>query len=169
MTKLLLSVTLLLPIFSYSQTTDRNVVSSAGSYVVDAESGISFSQTIGENIVFTSQNPSFTFTQGFQQPDVDWNASIETQFANQFESSVWPNPFENQLSLAIKSSRNTNLVVSFSDLAGRKISSDQAIQVSSTLTTWNIAVENLAAGIYLIQIRNNQGELITTHRVNKSH
>ncbi len=169
MTKLLLSLTVFLPLVGFSQSIERSVIAASGSVISENTSGISFSQTIGEPVVLTQQVPSVIFTQGFQQPDADMITSVISPSTGQFETAVWPNPFEDQLALSIKSSRNANLNVSFCDLAGRKISADQLIQVSSTSSTWNIAVENLAAGIYLIQIRNTQGELIATHRVSKSH
>lgn len=169
MTKPLLSLFFVLPFGLSAQTLDRSVIASAGSVTSDASSGLSLSATIGESIILTQATPSLILTQGFQQPDPEIINSIDETSDVHFESGAWPNPFSDQLNIWMKRTHPADLVLSFCDMTGRKIAADQKVQVSESASSWTISTNGLAAGVYLLQIRNAKGELITVHRLSKSH
>ena len=152
-----------------AQTLDRQVLANAGMYSVDAGSGMSFSSTIGETMVRLEEAPSFAMTQGFQQPDLEIITGITNPTIAGFNASAWPNPFEDHINLLISQVKGSDLIVSFSDMAGRKILADQTISAGEGSSNWTITPAGFAAGVYLIKIQTQNGDCSTVLRVTKSH
>lgn len=73
---------------------------------------------------------------------------------------VFPNPMYNEVNLAFESNETFTAQVVVSDLMGRRISS-KMIDILNGANQVNVDVNNLARGIYLIQLRNSNGILFT--------
>jgi hypothetical protein len=83
---------------------------------------------------------------------------IDENVVNQF--SVYPNPANDQITIAGLKNGMENTMISLLDISGRQVIPTQQINANGTLE-----VSQLTSGIYFVQLRTQTGELIGTQRV----
>jgi hypothetical protein len=81
------------------------------------------------------------------------------------EIKIYPNPSDGLFNIQINNAAQTNLKFTVTDLAGKVIIQQQAIQASAGLYQETIHLEGAAKGIYLLHISN--GDYQTTLRICK--
>ena len=165
----LLTITCLIPVGLAAQSLDRTVLSNGGNFQTDPQNTLTLSSTIGEPVVMTQTATTLLLTQGFQQPDAEIVTSVAVTANGNLESGVWPNPFENQLNIWFNSGKSRDLIISLTDMAGRKVLADREINVTQGSSSCTIQLSGFAAGIYLLRIQGANEELTAVHRISKSH
>ena len=131
----------------------QQVVSSAGSTMVNASGSISF--TIGEGISQTISKGDNTLTQGFHQTTLSVS-SINKIKDLDFIISVFPNPTHNWVSLKIGKENVAGLKIYLFNIDGKLIS-QKNIESNDT----NVPFQNLNEGVYLLKISDGLHELKT--------
>lgn len=151
-----------------SQSLDRSVVSSGGSYT--QATGINLSATVGEVAVTTLTGASSILTQGFQQPDGLF-VGIVNPVSGFVSSIAYPNPVASILTLELSSSKNEDLLITCHDLLGRTVLPvlTQSL-VSGETIRLSMDVHQLIPAMYFIRIvRKNEQNALETIRIIKSH
>ncbi len=147
---------------AFSQSIDRQVISSTGGY---SEAGnISVSYTVGEPMVETFEAGTIVLTQGFQQPDAspvgmeDINSGISIL--------AYPNPTEGEIILDFTTTREMELSIGLMDVLGKQVSVTENISVS-TGTKHLMDLSALASGNYFIVLKSADGTMNTNIKVQK--
>ncbi len=155
----------LLPCLLSAQTIERNVISSGGTATVTG-TGMQVSQTIGEPMVKGFYPGSLIVTEGFQQSSPVM-VSAEESLENTAAFTVYPNPVGDLLNVRIESTKALNLELSFTDIQGRStILPSTQVAVNGSVTQ-SIDCAAVAAGTYLLMIRDTKTGSVQTLQVRK--
>ncbi len=99
----------------------------------------------------------------FYYEDYDDGLSNKDVFLNK-DFAVYPNPFTNNISLEYKGTEQKNVSVSLADITGRTVfQSSINLQSGSN----NIAVPELSAGTYILQVQGKTGKLYSNKLIKK--
>lgn len=134
---------------AFAQNLSRSVVASGGGYLTTS-GGPDLEWTLGELTTEYIQNgPSIQ--QGFQQADLKISVGLSEPFIPSSSWQVFPNPTVDylQLTTSFTDSWHYELL----DMLGRQILQGTAIAASQELR-----LPDLQAGIYLIRVRNQEGQ-----------
>lgn len=145
---------------------ERQVIGSTSH--TSTSGSLMITSTLGEPVVATSISGTLTFTQGFQQPDENGNVSIKDwEIIAQY--SFYPNPTPGHMTMEFSTTRPTTLLVELFDLRGRKLSLPaKEIRVNGP-TRSSMDLSQFADGTYQLVIRNADGDLLKTVKVQKAH
>ena len=126
----------------------QDIIAVAGDY--SSNSVASLSWTLGEPIVETYSNSSFSLTQGFQQSRYTITGSVKVYKPSE-NIIVFPNPLSTSATITIEGGikiHNANFVLY--DLLGKEVKSLTGIS-ENTIT---IERGGLSAGVYLYKLMN---------------
>lgn len=137
----------------------QEVISTQGESYESESFTIDF--TIGETIIETIDSDSYKLTQGFHQGNLIVESIEENKSG--FSITLFPNPVLFQLNLSFEEYKE-NYTYQIIDING-KILLLQSI--SSALTT--IDVDNIASGIYFLNINDENHEIIESFKVIKTN
>lgn len=99
----------------------------------------------------------------FYYEEYDDGLSNKDVFLNK-DFAVYPNPFTNSISLDYKGTEQKNVAVSLADITGRTVfQSNTNLQPGSN----NIAVPELSAGTYILQVQGKTGKLYSNKLIKK--
>ncbi|MDX2247859.1 MAG: T9SS type A sorting domain-containing protein [Bacteroidia bacterium] len=149
---------------------DRQVLGTTGHWGQVGQYSLSY--TAGETITTTliTTNGKLVLTQGFQQPDAKGTfVGIDEEVKLPVSYKIFPNPTSGVLQVEMSADKPAVVKIDIYDMRGRKTSVPlQRIQFSGTRTTiFNL--EALADGIYMLNFRNDEGELIQSEKIQKIH
>jgi len=150
-----------------AQASLQRLVFASGGVAAEVDS-VQLSYTIGETITPTATTLSGTLevTMGFQQPIQELDVtSVPSTIQVGYE--VFPNPTSGLLSLKLSSEKPVTLLVDLLDTRGRRTSvpSQRLGFVGSNESTFNLST--LADGVYLLQIREVEGRMLKTLKIQK--
>ena len=142
---------------AYSQSIAPEILAVSGDYFTGTNATLSW--TIGESVTETFSSANAILTQGFHQTsltvtgikDIDKNFSV----------SVYPNPVMNQLTVELEKVKR-NYSIEITDLNGKLISVQK---INSTHST--IDVITYSAGVYFLNLKNENNQLIKTFKIQK--
>ena len=80
-----------------------------------------------------------------------------------FYVSVYPNPVDDILHVKINIAKADQYLISITDMAGRKVHEEKIIATGTEMQT-NIDMRRQAAQLYILTVRNNKNEVITTQK-----
>ena len=150
---------------AFSQTLDRSVLATGGSYSSTANVSISF--TIGEVFTVSKTNATYTVLEGFQQPYIIEDTidpgpgpgpgSIEE--LNTF--SIYPNPFKRTFNVKTENTNDFDFEVI--DMLGKKIEVNTSIK--SGYIVFNL--EDYGSGIYFLKMVDKSDNSIKTFKLEK--
>ena len=144
MKKLLLTLmTVLISIWTYSQSLGPEVIASSGDYFTS--SNVKLSWTLGEMVTETFSVSGNSLTQGFQQGNYLYAFVAENSENNNI--SVFPNPFSNVI--IINTSNLTGLMVQVFDIQGKNLM-ERTIEKSNKRLDFSAFNQ----GIYFIKVMN---------------
>ncbi|MFW5753801.1 MAG: T9SS type A sorting domain-containing protein [Marinilabiliaceae bacterium] len=135
------------------------VISAAGA--VDETDNGSISWTLGETVVGTLEGSDGVITQGFQQSNLEVATGIEGPDDLDIQTTAYPNPVQNQLTVEVQNQENLTLHFQLFDLNGKLL---QEGPVEASRFTLNLDAH--PAGQYILQIRSDQ-ELIKSFNIVK--
>lgn len=159
------NILFLLCLFSFAygraQTLDRYVIASAGS--VDKTSNISLEWTLGEPTASSAYSNNKMFTQGFNQPllKVKYKTVIDKQLMT-YKLTVAPNPVQSILNVYWWTDKEAFISLRLTDVHGKILSERSSPQKTGNM---QFNMNNMASGMYFLQVRNSQGTLINTYQV----
>ncbi len=85
---------------------------------------------------------------------------------NAFSLVIYPNPVKNSLSVNITGFVDDDYTVTVTDAAGRRLHS-KSYRINASGTLVNIPFAQYAAGVYMVKITNNNGEIVAEKKVVK--
>ncbi len=151
-------VGILLPLSSFGQSAEQNVLSSSGNHYNNGV--VQMSYTMGEPVVETVSNSSNTLTQGFHQ--TSWNFLGVEDLNSDLIVTVFPNPVGD--ALTIKTEQYDNLSYQLFDENGKLIFEGNLLNSETFLNT-----SDLQPAAYSLRILNNQLEMVKLFKLLKSH
>lgn len=84
----------------------------------------------------------------------------------EIQVKIYPNPFQNEFSLQIDSNRSFPLTATLFNEIGRSVMSFNWDAVIGE-NLYTIPTSQLSSGFYFLQLRDNQGKLVQTHKIIK--
>ena len=119
---------------------------------------------IGETVVTTLEAANIVVTQGFKQPYTIAIITGNENTVQAFETKVWPNPAINEVNLSIKNAPEGEYVFELFDASGRRVIVQNAYAEGQETLTGQIHFEGLAAGPYVLSIRN-ENEILSIYKL----
>ncbi len=160
--------TFLLAIFisavSFAQSIERQVITFTGQTVQTDEVIISYSA--GEPVVGTISNDEHMLTQGFQQP-----GPVETEIdfleEDYWRIAIYPNPVADQLNIRLYQDETAPLYIDLIDILGRKVHSGIQSNATDAQVQLTLSMSNLATGVYMVRVANEDQSVIRSYKVTK--
>lgn len=146
-----------------AQSLERQVIGSAGSYV--SSGNISLSYTVGEVATTTLTGSNLILTQGFQQPDQQLVGMDEPGFLG--EIKVYPNPTSDIVNFEIKTDQS-GLTLVLTDVLGQDML-NRAIVLNGGSYSGQVDMSSYAAGNYVLYLRDANGKVVTSYKIQKLH
>jgi len=115
--------------------------------------------TIGEPIISTFENGTNGLTQGLHQTNLIIS-SIE-DFAEEFDVSIYPNPVMNQLTIKLTNVKE-GYQIEMVDINGKLVKTQSIFNEEN-----QVDVTNLAAGVYILMLKDKQGQYLKTYQIHK--
>jgi hypothetical protein len=137
----------------------QEVISPAGTHATGP--GIALSWTVGEPVIGTISNGSYTLTQGFHQSRLSSTATDDIVIPG-LSLVVYPNPLTDLLMIRIDEGDFSLLQYSLFDLEGKILISNKISKNPA-----QINMETFAAGKYLLHIGRKTGEPVKTFKIVK--
>lgn len=157
----LLFFSVFLSLYSSAQSFSPTVIGSAGTYATS--SGGSMAWTIGEVMTETYAGTNNYFTQGFHQPD---SVTVTVVPHYSFSTiSVYPNPTSGIFFIDLPSATG-NYSIELFDAQGKLVKKENV--PSGIQQLHKIAIDDLANGIYLLNITNHQANIFNFFKINKA-
>lgn len=148
---------------AYTQSLSSFVISPAGG-IASSSTGVSLSATVGEmSAVATIQSGSFILTQGFGQPEGGPTTRIESQVPENVSIAVYPNPSSGRFRVQILGNTGDGAVISIFSVLGVVVHQGYIPAATGTnhVVTYELPLQGLYPGTYLLQIRTASAQVIT--------
>ena len=143
----------------------QSVLSSQGD--ISKGDAMSLTWTLGELSIASIQTANGLITEGFHQPQLQVASVQSKQEKNvsPFTVSVFPNPVQGILNIKNTSTEENTLTIFLYDATGQKV-----LQVFDKTKAKNTSIDlsNLANGLYLLSIKDENGLIIETFKITKS-
>lgn len=136
-----------------------DVVASSGGHGIQSNKYIAW--TVGEPFVHTLTDASFTFTQGFHQPDPCGVSLVGTNDLSDWGLNLFPNPTDGQLILRYSTEKQGRLLAAVYDLFGRPMFENQAF---SSPEGNIIDASAWPPGVYFLQLKDPGSQATTILR-----
>jgi hypothetical protein len=157
-------------LFAAAQWLRPEVIASQGG--VSKSENISLEWTLGEFAVESVLSGSRLFTQGFHQPLLitkefysapDFK-SAENKTDKTYTVKVFPNPATSLIQVNLEFQTEERIVLSMVDFRGAKVFSRH---IHAASYSGNINVSGLAQGVYLLEIKKQDGQTVKTFKIIK--
>jgi len=163
---LIFSVNSLIAVNAQNPSLSREVIAAGGDFFVSPVGSLSW--TLGETVIETFENNTINIilTQGFQQPDEFNTTGIwELPVSNIF-LKLYPNPTVHVVRLDLKFDANSILKIQLVDMLGRIINSDDLDVSKGQLSSYQLDVSLLSAGMYMFRL-TDKGQLLNSYKFQK--
>lgn len=137
-----------------SQTLHHEMLSAQGGGVV-ASSGLKINYTVGQQSVSGTKSNQYIVQQGFQQNN--WSKIIN-QNNNLILTTLYPNPFIDQITFTFSSSPGAKINAFVYDILGRLIHSETVINDNNKII---LQLSRFSSAEYLIKLTSNDYEYAT--------
>jgi hypothetical protein len=152
--------TLLVALFAAVAIQAQDAIVVAGGNATGPGGSASFS--VGQAVYTSNSSESGSVTQGVQQSFEIFTLSNPDFTAVTLSAVVYPNPASDQVVLSLRDSELTDFSYVLYDLNAKALSSG-LVQDSETA----IALQNLAAGVYILKVNQDNKELKTFKIIKK--
>lgn len=148
----------------HSQQLSPTVLAAAGD--ISKAAGISLEWTLGETSIESLSTADRLYTQGFHQPVlIARNFHINNeQLLTGYRVTVAPNPVQSVLTATISSPFEEKVFLTLIDFSGRRY---QLQTVKAKSANAKVDMSGMIAGIYLLEVRNANGQLIQSFKIIK--
>ena len=144
-------------LFCVVTTSAQEVVSTQGESYANSSGRIEI--TVGELMISTYETGTNSLTQGFHQTKLIIS-SIE-DFSPSFDVAIYPNPAMYELTIQFTDIQY-GYSISMLDVNGKLVKTEE---LTGPETTFDVS--QLAAGAYMLLLKDEEGELIKTYQVHK--
>lgn len=146
---------------------DRQVIGSSGNY--STAGNLLISSTVGEPATITATAGSFSYTQGFQQPDNDGSVGIADDLRVLVDYSFFPNPTDQMLYIEMNTTRPVKIFMELYDVSGKltPVRIDPVWANGQVNTQADLSM--LADGVYQITLKNEAGQPLHSAKIRKIH
>ena len=158
---LFLSLALLLPAFLFAQTTERQVVSTAGGTYYNNSTNFVMDYTLGEVAIATISNSSVIFTQGFQQPYIDFSTLVPKISESSIGLTIYPNPVKELLHISIDKPETGTYRLQLYDILGKLMANITVNSEKATALKTVIDFRPFTTGHYFLRILQENKEVKT--------
>jgi len=131
---------------------------------VTSSAGLSYSQTVGETAVEITGCSFYIFTQGFQQPDMNFKNEKPPEGSG---IKVYPNPVNDFVVIEMYGETARTFRFEFINVAGRVIRSEVKSFSDNYWYSEPQDVRELVGGLYMIRITSSDGLFKRTFRIEK--
>ncbi len=143
-----------------SQTSNvvNQTISIAGSTESVTANGNTYTvqQTIGQSgVIGTFSSGDNTVRQGFIQPNV-MDAVLSNKVPITLESQIFPNPFQNSISVTLKNNIEEKITVKLYDVLGRQVFNKNYWNNQQ----FNVDLHHLSSGRYIINVITAQKQFV---------
>jgi hypothetical protein len=149
----------------HAQQKDPSVLSAAGNTAKGA--GITLDWTLGELAVATVTTSEGLLTQGFHQPMLIVEESVELptiKLEDGIQFSIAPNPVSSSLTIRLDSQREGEGELALWDARGQRLKR-AAVDLSLAQQEWDLG--SYASGIYTVTLRDEKGALLRSYKISK--
>lgn len=157
--KFLLTFFLFVGISVKAQSLHHDMLSSQGG-TVTASNGVVVRYSVGQQTVAGSSTAGVQVQQGFQQNN--WNVILSKNVVH-ITTTVYPNPFVNEVNFAFSEIVEKELDVLVYDILGRIVYSNQVVVKDKILT---LDLRQIASAEYLIKL--SKGEFVYYSKIIKN-
>jgi hypothetical protein len=158
MRKLILSFLIVFSVNTlFSQSISQQLLSTSGESFQNSSYTIDWS--IGECMTATFDAEDYVLTQGFHQSF--YTISTIEDLQSELVILVYPNPVEKFITIELPAAENKNLILSLSDISGRKI-----MEIEPVGKTEQIDFSAFTSGIYIIQAKH-KNQIIKSFKIIK--
>lgn len=153
----------------FSQDVRQNVIAADGG--IAQGSNISLEWTLGEMSVESIISGKHLYTQGFHQPILiakssnDPGTPLQDRILSGYKVLLTPNPAQTFATVYISADVPEKFTMYLYDIGGKLISTRLA---SGTDLSVRIEMSSLTSGIYLMDVRNSQGQSLKAFKVVKA-
>ena len=166
MKKLLVQLICLLfiKVIAHSQQLSPSLIAAAGG--ISKSQGVTLEWTLGEIAIESVATSDRLYTQGFHQPVlIARNFYINTmQLLTGYRVTVAPNPVQSVLTATISSPLEEKIFLTLIDFTGKRF----RVQIVSGRSVFaKVDMSGMIAGIYLLEARNEAGQLIQSFKIIK--
>ena len=150
----------------YSQDLNQNVIASAGGTAKTDK--ISLEWTLGEFAVETITTAKNLYTQGFHQPYLavkSFHSPPQADILSGYRIAITPNPASTFINVSIIAKDSEKYLLSLYDMNGKKV---QAREVTGNDLFIRIEMAHLSSGIYLVDVRNDSGNMRKAFKIVKA-
>jgi len=145
--------------FGYSQSISREVVATAGETYTHPTENFTMSWTLGETVIgtFSSNDGSFTISQGFHSGGPLSGIGIDEYTAHSGFLSLYPNPCQNTLFLSLEQTHKKEFIYKIYNSQGQLIDINEKENQSRQI---EIDMSLSKPGIYFLitEFKNGQRE-----------
>lgn len=134
-----------------AQSLHHQMISAQGGGVV-TNSGITVNYSVGQQSVTGTSSGAYVVQQGFQQNN--WSKIIK-QNKNLIFTTLYPNPFVEQITFTFSSSPGTEVKVLIFDVLGRIVHSEVAVNENNEI---KLNLSRLSSAEYLIRLLSENYE-----------
>lgn len=145
-------------IFAQENSVIRSTTSASGasSIIKDGDKTYLIQQSFGQSsVIGTASSEAYVLRQGFIQPNV-LAIVIEKDMPINLELSMYPNPFNNHISLAFKQEVKNNVAVTVFDILGRQVFT----KTYQPLQNIDVRLDKLSSGEYILKAVANQQQFV---------
>lgn len=165
----LMALAFAMPVFS-QLSLDRQVLGTSGHWGKWGQ--YSLSSTVGETVTTTAitTNGMLILTQGFQQPDDKGDfVGVDDPVELPVSYKIYPNPTNGVLGVELTADLPIVIKLDVIDARGKMTSVPiQRIQFTGSKKTI-LNLEALADGIYFLNFRDEDGDLLKSEKIQKVH
>ena len=140
------------------------VISAAGG--VSTNPNIQLEWTLGEAAIGSISATDRMYTVGFNQPLIVQRNLLSKNTFNSSRISVFPNPVKDILTVQIQLVDYNTAKIMLSDIFGQTMTEHT---VSSPISTINIPLQNLIAGIYFLRVLDIKGNQLSNYKIIKAN
>ena len=121
---------------------------------------------MGETAIGTVSETSRMYTVGFNQPIIIRQNLLSKNVINRSVIKVFPNPVKDILTVQIQLVNFNSAKIILTNIFGETITERS---VNTALSTINIPLQNLIAGIYFLRALDLNGNLLSNYKIIKAN
>lgn len=160
--KVLIVLSLFFSIVASAQHLSNQVIAPLGDVI--SKEGIFYSHTIGEAAVELFSTYGYDLTQGFQQPLVKFIPGTKPQGTG---VNVYPNPAIDNVYVEFFGSQRATFSILVININGMIVFSDEVSFIENYWQVIDIPVSTLSIGIYFVRVRNEEGTISRSFKIEK--
>jgi len=156
------SLILFITCASFGQSIEQQVIGSSGTPISNGSNSLSL--TIGESLVSNISSTNNEVKQGFWNSSSIITLSTEDFTIANLDVKIFPNPVVNEFTIKFNETTSLDYQISVYDINGKQ---QAIVSINNGETSKRINIENMASGVYLVNIAPKNSNNTITYRIIK--